>query len=189
MFYEMLDGFISSGTPSFNFIYYHRPGHSPWDITSIPSSKANRILSFFRNSYVNTIRKENNKFIRFFESIIEKDKNSLIIVIGDHGSSGYRTGEDVNGNRISYPLITLDRFGVLAGIYGQSESVPSLLNNGTIKSHVNLFKYIFAFLCEDDKVLETLSHDDSFDGPLRMSIKDNRILEKPEKITLKNSKR
>lgn len=189
LFYEMLDGFISTGTPTFNFIYYHRPGHSPWDFKSRPSSKANRILSFFRNSYVNTIRGENDKFISFFQSIIKNDKNSLIIVIGDHGSWGYRTGEDVNGNRISYPLITLDRFGVLAGIYGQSESVPGLLNNGTIKSHVNLFKYIFAFLCEDDKVLETLSHDDSFDGPLRMSIKDNRILEKPEKITLKNSKR
>ncbi|RLA39866.1 MAG: hypothetical protein DRR42_26690, partial [Gammaproteobacteria bacterium] len=59
-----------------------------------------------------------------------------------------------------------------------------LLNNGTIKSHVNLFKYIFAFLCEDDKVLETLRRDVSFDEPLLMSIKDNHILKRPEKITL-----
>ena len=181
---EKLDEIISNGTPSFNFIYYHRPNHSPSRIKSRSRTKVNRILSDFRSSYVDIIRTENNNYTSFFESIIEKDKNSLIIVIGDHGSWGYRYGDDDNGNRISYPLYILDRFGVLAGIYGSLGGLPDLLNNGTIKSHVNLFKYVFAVLCEDDKVLETLRDDNSFDGPLLMSIQDNRILNRPEKITL-----
>jgi hypothetical protein len=143
-------------------------------------------LSDFRDSYVEIIETENSNFLTFFESIIVKDKNSIIIVTGDHGSWGYRIGEDADGKRISYPLYILDRFGVLAGIYGP-ESLSDLLNNGTIKSHVNLFKYIFAFLSEDDKVLKTVRRDNSYDGRLLMSIKNNHILEMPEKIKLKYS--
>ena len=185
LFNGILDGFVNNGTPSFNFIYYNQPGHSPQGVKL--RSKHNRILAGFRSSYETTIKTENNNYISFFESIIDSDKNSLIIVIGDHGSWGYRGGEDANGNKISYPLYILDRFGVLAGIYGGPEGLSGLMSNGTTNSHVNLFKYIFAFLCEDDKVLETLRPDNSYDMALIMAIKDNRILKRPEKITLKNS--
>ena len=186
LFSQILDGFVSDGEPSFNFIYYNRPGHSPQ--LKKRRLKDNHMLNAFRNSYVNTIRKENGNYIPFLKSIIESDKNSILIVVGDHGSWGYRSGEDVNGKTIPYSLYILDRFGILAGIYSRSKELSDLMNNGTIKSHVNLFKYLFAFLSEDDKVLETLNPDDSFDGPLIMSIRDSQFLKKPEEITLENIK-
>ena len=184
---EKIIGVVSNETPSFNFIYYHQPNHSPSRIRSNVKAEVNQILAEFRKSYVKTIEKENVNLKSFCESIIERDKNSIIILTGDHGSWGYRIGEDAYGRRIPYPLYILDRFGILAGIYAP-KNLSALLSNGTIKSHVNLFKYVFAFLSEDDKILKTLRPDHSYDGSLIMSIKDNQILKRPVKVTFKNNR-
>ena len=117
----------------------------------------------------------------------EFEKDSIIIITGDHGSWGFRIGEDANGRSIPYPLYILDRFGVLAGVYG-SKNLTDLMDNGSIKSHVNLFKYVFAYLSGDDKILETVRPDNSYDGSLMMSIKDNQILKMPVKVKFKSSK-
>ncbi len=50
------------------------------------------------------------------------------------------------------------------------------MENGTIKSHVNLFKYVFAYLSEDNKILETKAPDDSYERAFLMAIKDGVIL-------------
>jgi hypothetical protein len=161
----------------FNFIYVNYPNHSPSRLKETSKNIINKKLGEFRNTYYKAIESANQQLIDLLEFIIKKDSNSIIILIGDHGSWGFRLNEDEKGNPITNQLLMLDHFGVLAGIRAP-HYLSDLMKNGTIRSHVNLFKYVFAYLSEDDKILETKTTDDSYIAPFIMGIKDNEILEK-----------
>ncbi len=176
-----INGVVNTDSPSFNFIYYNKPDHSPSRFKVRTKLEMNQVVSEHRVLYEKLIKEANIEIIDFLTDLIKNDPNSLIVITGDHGSWGYRFGIDANGKQIPYPLSILDRFGVLSGLYGPPE-LSNLLTNGSIKSHVNLFKYIFSFLCKNDIILKTLAPDDSYDYVLVMAIKDNKILSSPKKI-------
>jgi len=167
----------------FNFIYLDFPGHSPSRLRARSKKIINQKLGEFRIAYSKKIELANQQLIDLIKFIKNKDQDSIIIMIGDHGSWGFRIKEDTQGKPISNQLYFLDRFGVFAGIRAP-HILSDLMENGTIKSHVNLFKYVFAYLSEDEKILETKAPDDSYDGALIMAIKDGKILENSVKVNL-----
>ena len=168
-------------SPCFNFIYVDFPGHSPSGLEGPSTNATNQILGDFRSTYYKTVKVANEKLIGLMKFIIDVDQDCIIIMIGDHGSRGYRFMLDTEGEYISVPLYILDRFGVFAGIRAPHE-LSDLMENGTIRSHVNLFKYVFAYLSEDDRILETKALDDSYEGTFILAIRDGAILEKFLKI-------
>ena len=169
--------------PYFSFIYLDFPGHSPSRLKDRSKMVINQKLGQFRSAYGINMDSANQKLIDLMEFIVEKDKESIIILIGDHGSWGFRFMQDAQGRRISHQLFILDRFGVLAGIRGPV-ALTGLMENGTIKTHVNLFKYLFAYLSENQKILKTVAPDDSYDKKFTMAIKNGKILNDFVKIKL-----
>ena len=168
--------------PYFNFIYLNIPGHSPSRLKDPSRAVINQKLGHFRSKYSSSVEAANQKLVEFLKFIIDNDPESIIIMIGDHGSWGFRTKEDTEGNPIPHRLFILDRFGVFAGIRAPNQ-LSDLMENGTIKSHVNLFKYVFAYLSEDKTILETKAPDDGYNGPFLLAIKNSKILDHQIKIT------
>ena len=161
--------------PYFNFLYFNFPGHSQSRPKDRSQKAIDKNIVQFRNVYRKKIELANQQLIDFLEFIINIDRDSIIILIGDHGSWGFRSNVDAKGKPISNQLFILDRFGVFAGIRAP-HILSDLMGNGTIKSHVNLFKYVFAYLSEDKKILETKASDDSYQDAFLMAIKDGIIL-------------
>ena len=167
----------------FNFIYVNFPGHSPSRIKDRSKMVVNQKLGKFRNAYGTQMESANRKLIELVRLIIDQDKDAIIILIGDHGSWGFRFRQDAQGKRIPHQLFILDRYGVLAGIRGP-DALSGLMENGAIKTHVNLFRYLFAYLSDDETILKSVAADDSYDRKFIMAIKDGQILERFVKIKL-----
>ena len=173
----------SQNASYFSFIYLNFPGHSPSRLRDRSKKVINQKLGQYRNSYGPTMEAANRRIIDLLQHIIDNDREAIILLIGDHGSWGFRFGQDTEGKRVPFQLFILDRFGVFAGIRAP-DALSDLMENGTIKSHVNLFKYIFAHLSEDKHILKSIAPDDSYDGRFRMAIKDGKILDDFVKIKL-----
>jgi hypothetical protein len=168
--------------PYFNFIYLNLPGHSPSRVNDRSREGINKKMGEFRGIYGKKIESANQQLLDLIQFIINKDRGAIIILIGDHGSWGFRLKEDAQGRPIPTPLFILDRFGVLAGIYAPEE-LSVLLENGVIKSHVNLFRYVFASLSADQKMLSTRARDDAYENKFIMAIEEGKILENFTKVT------
>ena len=159
----------------FSFLYLSFPGHSPSRLKARSKAVINKKLEKFRDIYHQKIDAANEKLIDLITHIITNDPESIIVLIGDHGSWGYRLKEDGEGKQISNQLFILDRFGVLAGIRGP-EALSLLVENETIKSHVNIFPYLFLYLSQDEKILQTISPDDGYEAAYLMAVKNGKIL-------------
>jgi len=107
--------------------------------------------------------------------IMGKDDDPLIIIAGDHGSWGYRFKEDANGNPIPDNLFILDRFGTLLGIRFPQDYNQSF--DKDIKTHVNLFRYIFAYLSENNNIMQSKVPDDSYEHSSLLAINNGEILD------------
>ena len=161
----------------FNFIYVNYPNHSPSRFETNTKIGIDKQLREYRKTYYKSIEHANQQLIDLLEFIIENDPDAITILTGDHGSWGFRLNEDSNGDPLTNQVLMVDHFGVLAGIRAP-HALSDLMTNGTIRSHVNLFKFVFAYLSGDDQILDTRAADDSYIGPFIMGIKDNEILEK-----------
>ena len=98
-------------------------------------------------------------------------------------SWGFRLREDADGKPVSTPLFILDRFGVLAAMYAPNE-LSGRLENGELKSHVNLFRHVFAYLSGDRELLSTMAPDHAFENEMIMAIEDGNILDNFVKTVL-----
>jgi len=179
-FMQVLAGRFSenseSGTPTFSFIYTSRPHHSPsrWETNN--RMEVNRVLETFRQGYNEKIQKANEQLLEMVELILKNDKDPLIIIAGDHGPWAYRLKEDGNGKVIPDSLYALDRFGVLMAIRFPEDYQQQFDND--FKTHVNLFRYVFAYLSNSNEVLEKKVKDDGYDYGPQLAIRDGKILSK-----------
>ena len=115
--------------------------------------------------YQKLVEKGNLELQRICDLIIAKDPGALIILIGDHGSwrfqgadKGWRSSlKDivciVEEKGISWSDFCEDRFAAFLAIrlpYGLQADI----SHGQVMSHVNLFRHIFAYLNQDESILE-----------------------------------
>ncbi|MFC1736622.1 hypothetical protein ACFL1X_10940 [Candidatus Hydrogenedentota bacterium] len=127
--------------------------------------------------YRKLVAEYNSRYIRLIDFIVKNDPNAIIIMFGDHGPSRYRnvwvTKGDVNEalerRGVAGKTVALDQFGTFLGIRYPGGD-PDLI---AAKSHVNLFRNLFATLSEDQSLLETSVEDISM---LYFWTEDNRVL-------------
>ncbi len=77
------------------------------------------ILPSLRQNYINEIRQQNHQIKPLIRSIIDKDPNSIIILLGDHGAYFSKIFKDKNiteNNDVTEEEYILDFFNVLAAI-------------------------------------------------------------------------
>jgi hypothetical protein len=168
---------VASDNPTFSFIYTHQPHHFPSGKSSKNRIENSKILETFRLGYYKKIKKANTHLLEMIDLILKNDNDPLIILAGDHGPWGYRVKEDGYGKVIPDSLFALDRFGVIMAIRFPEDYHRQFDND--FKTHVNLFRYVFAYLSNSNKILEKKAKDDSYDsGGSHLAILDGRILSK-----------
>ena len=114
----------------------------------------------FRQNYNKKIQKSNAHLLEIIDLILKNDNDPLIIITGDHGSWGYRFDLDGHGNEITKSLAFLDKFGVLMAIRFPVD-YHQQFDKG-FRTHVNLFRYVFAYLSNSNKILEKKAKDDIY---------------------------
>jgi len=164
----------------FTFVYTTQPGHSPSRLTSTNRGEINRVLEEFRKNHGSTIEAANRQLLEIVQLIIANDPDPLIVVAGDHGPWGYRLKQDGEGRVISDGLFALDRFGVLMAYHFPKDYDRRF--DISIRTHVNLFRYIFSYLADDYGILAKKQPDNSYDFDSFMAIRDGYILNGYEKF-------
>lgn len=112
------------------------------------------------NSYRTAFKQAEDQLAEMLQLIHDKDKDALVIAVGDHG--GFRqfgcwngTGsldENRQKNGISMHELAHDSFGVMLAI---KWSHKNTIGNNII-SHANIFRYVFASLGADKSILADL---------------------------------
>ena len=165
-----------STTPYFTFIKLTLPGHHGALWNAMGS----------KEWYIKNVKKADTVFLKLVDLILEQDSEAFIILISDHGATRYRR-VDHGGNDIHMLLkkrgfqeevVAQDLFGTFLAIkFPQNAEAPL----GVI-SHVNLFRYIFSVLCENDSILQTKVDDESYrhidDGEAYIVVRDGKPLKR-----------
>jgi hypothetical protein len=149
---EMIRQIDSAEGPK--FIYKHfMAAHS--GVKSYKKKFMNR-LAAFRAGYPQKIRKVNEILLLEVRRILDRDPSAIIVIVADHGTWGgaERTLAGFTEDEI------LDKFNVFLAIkWGDAYRGQY---DASIKTSVNLFRFIFAFLDQDDRILETKVEDESY---------------------------
>jgi len=112
-----------------------------------------------RECYLNDIKKSNQSLKEVVDLINEKDKNSLIVIVSDHGgyvglSYSLESKMKQTDRDIIYSIFT----SALAIKW--PEEAPDFDNK--LKTNVNLFRVLFSYLSEDESYLEYIQENKSF---------------------------
>lgn len=140
--------------PNFFFIEFFNPGHiHNHEKTSLGREEERRL-------WIESLQRAENTVLTITNAILEKDPNALIIVMADHG--GF-VGMDFSGETYN---LTKDR-DLIYSIFSSQLSIHWPYKNppdfdGNLKTPVNLFRILFAYLGENSKYLNTLEPNESF---------------------------
>ena len=154
----------ANNNPTFTFIYTGQPGHSS------SNQPVNKMLNIekFRQTYNKRIQNANTHLLEIIDLILKSDNDPLIIIAGDHGPWGYRWGVKGHGDKKTKSLINfLDKLGVLLAIRFPRDYQQQF--DRDFRTHVNLFRYVFAYLSNSNKILETNADDDIYLSPNRVA--------------------
>ncbi len=137
--------------------------------------------------HITRVHNTNRDILILVDSIRSVDPNAIMILASDHGPLIF------NSCSLVYPLNTkeevIERQHAFLAIHlgkPKEDSDQSKFKINEIKSSVNLFRYIFAYLTENEEVLDNKPPDDAFyleteNGPVKKSISDGKILKKSVK--------
>lgn len=163
----------------FTYIHLNSPSHSP---TSIQNRKS---LASFRETFPKKIQLANEKIIKVVDRILTRDPNALIILNADHGGWGlgaYKHFQVKLFEGVPDELIALDHLGVLLAIRWPEKNA-AVYGLG-LRTNINLFRHIFAYLSETQVILTTKVPDDGYltkgndeeDSILMKVVHDGKIL-------------
>lgn len=164
--------------PHFTYIHGSRPGHS------VAGEQTAEQLAGFRDEFPERVRLANDEIVNFVEQILTHDPNSLIIVNADHGGWGYGnfnyTKEDILDD-VPDELLTLDHLGALLAIRWPDNGSPQHAID--IRTNVNVFPHVFAYLSDSRDILKFNARDDGYlargwgvNQTLRLAMEDGAIL-------------
>ena len=162
------------------FVYRHSMTvHS--EIKSYEKVYSDKVADF-RNAYPDRIVKENAHLVKEIGQIVESDPNAIVILVADHGTWGgaVRTANGTTADE------TRDKLNVFLAIkWGENYQGAY---DKEITTSVNLFRYIFSHLSNNDNLLSTKQEDDGFislNGKWRV-VKNGAVLTEPEALVLDN---
>jgi hypothetical protein len=102
----------------------------------------------------------NEKLLALVKAIKEKDSNSLIIIMSDHGGFvGMDYSRQIYTKTVDRDLI-YSIFSSNLSIHWPNNEIPEF--DAELKTGVNLFRFVFAYLSEDKSYLKNLQEDESF---------------------------
>lgn len=174
---EMIRRIEKTKLGSQKFIYKHYMGtHS--ELKNYGKEYTDSVPEF-RKVFPTKIKEGNKILLSEIRQISKKDPSAVIIIVADHGSwaGATRTVEGYTEDE------TLDKFNVFLAIkWGNGYRGQY---DGEIKSSVNLFRYIFAFLSKEESILKTKVEDSSYlnyKGVVKKVVDNGKVLQEPENI-------
>ena len=119
----------------------------------------------WKPTYRHSVEAANAEMEQIVDYLISIDPDSIIILIGDHGTQGFQSllrnqliagdidalQEKMRQYGFSQELVTDVFFSVLMAIRLPGEKID--ISHGLPMSHVNLFRHIFAYLNDDPAIL------------------------------------
>jgi hypothetical protein len=173
---EMKDQIRNTPANSRAFIYGHFMGaHS--GVKALDALEQNRLV--LRKHYPSMIATVNRMLLEQIREISRHDPSAVIVIVGDHGTWA-------GANRTESALTpdeTLDKFHVFLAIrWGDAYKGQY---DDKVKSGVNLFRYVFAYLSESESILETRVADESYllsNGAYKV-VEDGAVMDKAELYT------
>jgi hypothetical protein len=138
----------------------------PWHI-SVKKSKS-RGVTGEKVLWEKRLRSANEKLTTIIGSIRKEDPNGLIIIMADHG--GYVGLEYMNQlfQKTTDPRRIRSIFGSLLAIHWPENETANF--DASLKTPVNLFRVLIAYLSENKQYLEHLESDKSF-APIKKGAK------------------
>ena len=153
---QHIDGTSKSDTPHFLYVHILSPAHSDY-LKQSPEE-----LRTHRQEFSKKIRSSNEVVNNIVRRILQHDPTGLIIINADHGSWGLGVAnvvDDEDYEGLSDDLIAIDHLGVLLAIRWPN-SPPK--NDLDIRTNVNVFRYVFAYLTQDENILATKKPDHGY---------------------------
>lgn len=138
----------------FFFIELYLPGH----IATLPIESTGKEKE--KEWWLSNLDKANKKLTSLISHIAAKDPEALVIIMSDHG--GYVGMDYMQELRIK----TQDRdklysgFSSILAVKWPHTDAPNF--DDTLKTGVNLFRILFAYLGEEERYLERLQDDGSY---------------------------
>ena len=164
----------------FTYLHHLEPIHTP----THSRGSCNEEVEFLE--YMNRVHNTNKNILILIDAIKTVEPSAIVILASDHGPYIFNTCLE---NSLNTKEEVIERQHAFLAIYlGESEGSSNHLKfkMDEIKSSVNLFRYIFAYMTENEEILENKSPDDAFyleteDGPIKKSISDGKILKESMK--------
>ncbi len=153
---EQIDRISADRKRYFTYVHIMVPGHSPTRKQTVEQ------LASFRQEFGKRIEVANDKVMKFVRHILTQDPDALIIINADHGGWGlgaFAWANDEAFERVPDDVIALDQLGVQLAIRWPEGRAN---HNDNIRTNVNLFRYIFAYLSERKDILGTKVPDDGY---------------------------
>lgn len=118
----------------------------------------NREAWISSNTYQDWIQKSNYESEEIINYILENDPNSLIVLLGDHGSlTYYRFPWENSENYAKYNVLEQDVFDDMFRVlfaYRLPGGEKGDISHGMYMNNVNVFTHIFAYLAENPSLLD-----------------------------------
>lgn len=145
----------SDDTPKFFFIYYLGPGHI--------DHLANKPVEHFLQSKKSKFDAANVAITGFISTILALDKTAIIAISGDHGTFMYdaplKSWQELYVYTAEQKKLRT-RFGTLGAIRWPSNYDGRY--DSLLRSNVNMFRMLFAWLADDDAYAHDRVPDDSY---------------------------
>jgi hypothetical protein len=142
----------TSPGPHFYFIEKMLPGH----ISVFTSGGKDDE----RKAYLDKVRGANVWLMELIAQIEKKDPDGIIVIAADHGGFvGFETSLQ-SQEKTDNPLLVKSMFGALCAIRWNADGHE--VYGKSLKTSVNLFRVLFAFLSEDKALLNNLQDDASY---------------------------
>lgn len=143
---------IQNRTPKFFFVEKLLPHH-------VGFYKTDASIITEAEKYKERVKEVNNWLKTTVNYITTKDKNSIIVILADHGGwVGLRSFNDLFSN--NNPDLISSTFSTIAAIKWNGNLEKDFDKN--LKSNVNVFRVLFASLSKEKKYLDYLEDDSSY---------------------------
>ena len=141
-------------TPMFFFVEFIRPGH-------IKNNKIDsRGAEGEREKWLELLEQSNEKLTELIDLIKEKDPNSLVVILADHGGYvGLNYAGEMYKKMTDEDLIN-SIFTAQLSIHWPNNEI--FTGDKYLKSSVNVFRVLISYLTEENKYLEHLQDNSSY---------------------------
>lgn len=140
--------------PNFFFVEIFNPGH----ITNTPADSKG--VAGEREHYIESLRESNKKLTELTQTILAKDPEALIVIMADHGGFVGMVSTQESYAKSSDPNFVNSIFSTILAIHWPNGQAPEY--DAELKSSVNLFRILTAYLSEEPAYLENLQKNGSY---------------------------